>query len=159
MWKGTHFCKKARLRKPGFFVYLSLIPKGGQRYPAVLRRFCAGDGSGFPALVGTVVVLRQRAGWSSEHHALVPCRRDALRLTLADVGALVLCDKGRRLEYDRENEHSGRGFDPAGVFKLCNIQITNIIGLAEKVVYVVYRCEYDTLFFQAGVKILGVHAV
>ena len=97
--KGTHSCKKAHLQQVGFFVNLRPVAEGGQRHPALLRRGCTCDCPSFPLLVGTVVVLREWSGWSAEPHTPRFRRRNALRLPLADIGALVFRHKRQHLEY------------------------------------------------------------
>ena len=81
----------------GLFVNLRTVAEGGQRHPALFRRCCAGDSPRLPPLVDAVVVLRERPGRSAEPHSSGLCRRNALPLSLTDVGALVLRHKGQHL--------------------------------------------------------------
>ena len=111
----THFCKNALLQQLGLFVNLRSGAEGGQRQPALLRRRCAGDHSGFPPLAGAVIVLRERPGRSAEPHAPSLCRRDALRLPLADVGALVLRHEGQYLQDNVAEKGPHQVLAPAGV--------------------------------------------
>ena len=128
MQKSRHSCKKPCLQQLGLFVNLRPVAEGGQRHPALPRCCCAGDCPGFPPLVGAVIVLRERLGWSAKPHALGFCRRNALCLTLADVGALVLRHKGQHLQDNIAEEGPHQVFAPAGVQER-HVQYYNVNAL------------------------------
>jgi len=113
--KSTHSCKKAPLQQLGLFVNLCPVAESGQRHPTLPCCRCAGDRSGFPPLVGTVIVLWQGPGRSAKPHTPGHCRRNALRLPLADVGALVLRHEGQHLQDNIAEEGPHQVLAPAGV--------------------------------------------
>lgn len=62
-----------------------------------------------------MIVFREQIGQSAEPNSLGFCRRDALRLTLADIVTLVLCLKGQRLQDNTTEEGSHQVLAPAGI--------------------------------------------
>ena len=92
--EGTPSCKNTRLQQLGFFVNLRPVAEGGKRHPALFRRSCAGDFLRFPPLIGADGSSSGRGlGGRPNRHPLGFRRRDALRLSLADVGAFIFRHK------------------------------------------------------------------
>ena len=111
------FCKSHNFHFLLFFVKFRSVPEGGQGHPALPCRHRAGNRSGLPALVGAVIVHRQRSGRTAEPYPPRLCRRNALQLPLPDVGALVLRHEGQHLQNDIAEKGPHKVFPPAGVQK------------------------------------------
>ena len=68
-----------------------------------------------PRLMYLMEIVWQWQLWSPEFHTVCLCRRDAFRLTDADILALVLCHKGQDLQHDITDECAEEVFSVAGI--------------------------------------------
>ena len=81
-------------------------------HTAQFRRFVCPDNSAFPSLHNIGKVIRCLNHRSSEFHPVCLCRRNALGLSLTDIFALVLCNKGQHLKHNICKEGAHRIFTP-----------------------------------------------
>ena len=81
-------------------------------HTAQFRRFVCPDGSAFPPLHDIGKVIRCLNHRSAEFHPVCLCRRNSLGLSLANIFALVLCNKGQHLNHNICKEGAHQIFTP-----------------------------------------------
>lgn len=81
-------------------------------HTAQFRRFVCPDGSAFPPLHDIGKVIRCLNHRSAEFHPVCLCRRNSLGLSLANIFALVLCNKGQHLKHNICKEGAHQIFTP-----------------------------------------------
>lgn len=81
-------------------------------HTAQFRRFARPDGSAFPSLHNIGKVIRCLNHRSAKFHPVCLCRRNSLSLSLANIFALVLCNKGQHLKHNICKEGAHQIFTP-----------------------------------------------
>ena len=98
--KGTPFCEAACCSTFRVFVPFRPVTEGSQRHSALLRGGGPCECPAFPLQIGAQVVIGQRLWRPAEPYPSGLGGRNSLRLTLTDIGKLILSDKGEYLQHN-----------------------------------------------------------